>query len=347
MKNIYLSIALSSLVLTAGAQAQRLCLAEEFTQASCGPCAAANPAFNSMLNSNASKIVPIKYQVNWPGVDPMNAQYPTGPSARVSYYGLNSVPYALMDGVAATGSSYTGYPGNLTSSEINTEYNTASPFYLDVSHYLNAAQDSVFITIHLMAAQQFTSVGYLRLQTVLIEKHIHFTSPPGSNGEADFYNVCRKMIPTVGGMALPATWNSGDDSVITLKTSIPTYIYDINELAVVCFIQDNGNKEVKQAAFSSSPVGIQTFGGAPSAINLFPNPAKDNVKLDFVLEHTSDVTVNIYNVSGQMVSSVNHGNYAAGKQEIEVNIETLASGIYTVELVADDSRTTSRLNVVH
>ena len=55
-------------------QTQRMVLTEEFTNASCGPCAGQNPAYNELLQANSSKIVAIKYQVNFPGVDPMNAQ---------------------------------------------------------------------------------------------------------------------------------------------------------------------------------------------------------------------------------------------------------------------------------
>src|SRR5258706_16343823 len=57
-------------------QSQRLVLCEEFTQASCPPCAAQNPAYNTLLNANPTKVVAIKHQTSWPGVDPMNAQNP-------------------------------------------------------------------------------------------------------------------------------------------------------------------------------------------------------------------------------------------------------------------------------
>src|SRR5688572_17217653 len=100
MKKIYRIFALTLGECTAVAQSQHMELMEKFTQASCGPCAAANPSYNALLNNNTSKVVSIKYQTNWPGVDPMNAQYPSAINARVNYYGLNSVPYAVMDGVA-------------------------------------------------------------------------------------------------------------------------------------------------------------------------------------------------------------------------------------------------------
>jgi hypothetical protein len=347
MKKLYAILACGLLSLTASAQSQRLVLIEEFTQASCGPCAAANPAFNTLLNNNAGKCVSIKYQTNWPGVDPMNAQYPAAVAARVNYYNCNSVPFAVMDGEPITGASYVGYPGNLNTAKINTEYAITSPFSINVSHYLDSDQDSIFITATVTATQNFTAVNYPRLHIVLVEKKIDFASPPGSNGETDFYMVCRRMYPSQTGTSMPMVWNNGDDSTVNIKAAIPSYIYDINQLAVVCFVQDNGSKEVLQAGYSISPVGIENYVGAPSFINLFPNPATNVVKLSFTLADANEVSFNVYTITGELVLTQKRGLYAAGKQEIEINIEMLASGMYTVELIAGQNRSSSRLNVVH
>jgi hypothetical protein len=347
MKKIYSFVTCLLVAGAVNAQSQRLVLEEEFTQASCGPCAAANPAFNTLLNNNTSKAISIKYQTSWPGVDPMNAQYPAAVAARVSYYSCTGVPFVAQDGVPVTGASYTGYPGNLTQTKINNEYAVTSPFTIDVSHYLNAAQDSIFISATLTASQAFTAGGYPRLHIVLVEKHIHFTTAPGSNGEKDFYNVARRMYPTQTGTLMPMVWNAGDDTTITIKAAIPSYIYDINQLAVVSFLQDNTDKSVLQAGYSNSPVGVYNYVNMPSDINLFPNPANNNTTFRFTLAQDAEVVVNVYNAVGALVSTENKGTRPAGKQEVSLSLEMLASGIYTVELVADNNRSTRKLNVVH
>lgn len=347
MKKLYIILATGIITLTANAQSQRLVLMEEFTQASCGPCAAANPAFNALLGNNTSKVVPIKYQTSWPGVDPMNAQYPAAVGARVSYYSCSSVPFAVMDGTPVTGANYTGYPGNVTQAKINNEYAISSPFSINVSHYLSNDQDSIFITATITCTQQFNGANYLRGHIVLVEKHIHFTTAPGSNGETDFYNVARRMYPSQTGTSLPLAWNVGDDSVISIKAALPSYIYDVNQLAVVCFVQDNGTKEVLQAGYSISPVGIFTYTNIPSTINLFPNPAQNNVTMNFSLVKDAEVVINIYNALGELVSTENKGSYSSGKQSVSISVEMLANGMYTVELLADKDRSTSQLNVVH
>ena len=64
MKKLY-TLALAMFVgVAVNAQSQRLTLLEEFTQASCGPCAAQNPALNTLLAGNETKTVSIKYQTN-------------------------------------------------------------------------------------------------------------------------------------------------------------------------------------------------------------------------------------------------------------------------------------------
>jgi hypothetical protein len=347
MKKLYVTLVLASLVVVAGAQSQRLVLVEEFTQASCGPCAACNPQFNALLDANTTKVVPLKYQVSWPGVDPMNAQYPNV-SSRVNYYNVSSVPYALMDGTAVTGSSYTGFPNNLNQSAINNEYaNVASPFDLAVEHTLNANQDSVFITVYATATQAYAISTALRLHTVLIEKHIHFTTAPGSNGERDFYNVVRKMIPGTGGTGITNNWTVGQSATYTFAVPVPSYIYDINQLAVVSFIQNSSSRQVEQAAFSISPVGISSQVSSPAAITLFPNPASSTARVNFSLPNSSDVTINIYNQVGMLVRSEKRTMMTAGKQGVDIDVEMLTNGMYIVELITGETKSATRLNVVH
>jgi hypothetical protein len=47
------------------AQTQRMVLTEEFTNSSCGPCAGQNPAYNSLIAANSTKIVAIKLMLQY------------------------------------------------------------------------------------------------------------------------------------------------------------------------------------------------------------------------------------------------------------------------------------------
>lgn len=246
MKKTITTLSAVILAFALNAQSQRLVLVEEFTQASCGPCAAQNPAFNALLSQNTTKVVSLKYQTDWPGVDPMNAQNPATVSNRVAYYAVSGVPQANMDGNVVSGA-----PSAITQTNINNQYGVPSPFTLNLAHYFNAAQDSVFIKCEIVCSQN-TTLTTGKLRVALIEKHIGFTTPPGSNGELDFYNVMRKMYPNANGTPLGTSWTLNQSQVVTFAASLPSYIYDFNELAVVAWIQDDANQNVKQAAFSQT-----------------------------------------------------------------------------------------------
>lgn len=228
------------------AQTQRMVLVEEFTNASCGPCAAANPALNATLDANMAKVVALKYQTDWPGTDPMNAQTNANVDPRVTYYNVSGVPAAYMDGVSQS-------IGGLSQNKIDTEYAIPSPFKLELSHQFSNDMDSVFIEC------KFTCLvavpGTHILHVALTEEEIHFTSAPGANGETVFHDVMRDMYPSAAGTALPASLiNPGQTQTFTFARALPAYIYDNNQIRTVAFVQESATKAVGQAAYSSTPL---------------------------------------------------------------------------------------------
>lgn len=243
-------------------QSQRLVLAEEFTQASCGPCAAQNPTYNALLSANTNKVVSIKYQTNWPGVDPMNTQTQSFVGPRVTYYNVSGVPDSPMDGVEQSGANYLGAPSNYSQAKIDAEYAVPSPFTINLTHTFSSDYDSIFITCVITASQAFTPTGALKAHIAMVERTITFNSAPGTNGETEFYNVMRAMYPSAAGTTMTAgSWTSGQSQTITIAKAIPAYIYKKSEIAIVAFVQDDGDKSVKQAGYSMPqpiPVDIGT-----------------------------------------------------------------------------------------
>lgn len=248
------------------AQTQRMVLVEEYTQASCGPCAAQNPALNALLANNTNKVVSLKYQVSWPGVDPMNAQNPTEVATRVSYYNVTSVPHVKMDG------STIGAPSSLTQSVIDNRYAVPTPFDLNVTHVMSNDYDSAYVTVTITAAQNYTAGATMRFRLAMVEKEINFTTPPGSNGELDFYMVMRKMYPNASGTTLASSWTNLQTQTLNFAVAVPSYIYDINEVGFVGFIQEDAStipKVVHNVDFSQ-PIPLQ-FDAGVNAVNNIPS----------------------------------------------------------------------------
>jgi len=226
-------------------QANRRVLVEEGTNASCGPCAGQNPAFDALLDQNADIVSVIKYHASWPGYDPMYEHNTEENSARISFYGINSVPRAVVEG------DFNGAPNGVTQSMLTNYANVPSPFEeIDIYHYLSPNQDSLYVFMRIQAAQDF-SENFMKLHCAIVEKHIHFNSSPGSNGEKDFYDVLKKMLPGVGGTALKANWTDGEYRVLAQTWELEN-VYDVNELSVVGFVQNSNSKAVHQSGVGSN-----------------------------------------------------------------------------------------------
>jgi hypothetical protein len=300
-KKLFLGVIFISLSLFVIGQSQRLVLVEEATNASCGPCAGQNPAFDALLHSNLDKVIPLKYHWYFPGYDPMHNHNVDENNSRVSYYGINGVPHALIDGVSIAGSNYLGAPANCSQTKINDAYAIPSPFEISITHEIN---DGVIYISMLIKATEAVS-GNLWARIAVVEKHIHFSSPPGSNGETDFYDVMKKMLPNPGGTQLNNSFEVGDYVIIQQSWELAN-VYDIDELGVVGFVQDNSSKVVHQAGDSSTEPFSPLFTNDADLVEIQNIPSKNclgTVSPMVVLRNNGSETL----TSANIVYEVNNG----------------------------------------
>lgn len=220
------------------AQHKRRVLIEEFTNASCPPCASQNPGFNAVVSANIQYLTPIKYQTNWPGFDPMNQQTQTDVAPRVTYYGVSGVPNGRQNGILEV------FPLNgYTAGAIQAAYNTLTPVTIDLEHTLSPNYDSVYINVSVTSETVLT--GNLRLRVAVLEEEIIFDAPPGSTNEKDFFQVMRKMLPNSTGTAT-GDFSAGETKSYSFAWKLANF-YDINQLNVAAFLQDDVTKEVWQS----------------------------------------------------------------------------------------------------
>ena len=334
MKKLYVAIAALLIAGSISAQSQRIVIAEEFTNASCPPCASQNPAFNALLDANPTKIVSIKYQTNWPGTDPMNAQTQTMVAPRVTYYGVTGVPHAVVDGVPVVNDcgAYVGAPACFTQTKIDTRYAVASPFDLAITHAYNSTYDSIYITEVITCTQAVS--GTLYLQTGVIEEEVNFLTAPGSNGETDFYGVMRAMVPSSSGTALATSWTVGQTQTLNFAVKVPSYVYDKNTLAVVGFIQDNASKAIQQAGFSEPvPLGLDASIKNSAPVSAFScastySPSVELKNIGLTALTTADISYKIN--TGAATTYTWNGSLASGATTtVSFPAQTLTTGTNT------------------
>ena len=248
------------IALKTNAQNQRILLLESFTNTGCGPCAMYNPGMDALIANNPDKVVAIKYHVNWPSsADPMYQHNPTESSSRVNYYSVSSVPHVVVDGIRFSGNS-----GNITQSIIDQCSAIESPMQLRLSYEVNEAQN--LITVNVMGRASTAIEGNLRLYVGVIEKEIHFNSAPGSNGERDFYDVMKKLLPNQQGMSL-GQLAAEDYFAYSLSWELAN-IYDMSQLSAIAWVQNNNTKEVIQSCGASESIE-PFFANEAGVANIF------------------------------------------------------------------------------
>ncbi|MEZ4886179.1 MAG: Omp28-related outer membrane protein [Chitinophagales bacterium] len=248
MKNI-LPILLLLFVSTLAANAQgakKYVLFEHFTQASCGPCAEQNPAFQALYGQNETTAHHIAYHTSWPGFDPMYQHNPSEPTNRVSYYGVTGVPDMYTNG----GDSKS--PANVTQVDIDNIVSQTSPISISVEQ--ERLTDTEGIANISVTTHGAVPSGNWVIRVAVVEKMINYSSAPGSNGERDFPNVFRKMLTSMSGESFEAA-AIGESTNFSYSYTTQEE-WNVDQLYILAFVQNNSTKEVLNSG-SSIDIPVQ------------------------------------------------------------------------------------------
>jgi hypothetical protein len=77
--------------------------------------------------------------------------------------------------------------------------------------------------------------------------------------------------------------------------------------------------------------------------NVYPNPFTDQAKLSYVFDRKSQVEINLYNSSGELIQTLLSEQQEAGKQELQLNSSNLPAGIYFYRISTDSKQATGRM----
>lgn len=342
-------------------QSKKYVLFEHFTQASCGPCASQNPAFEAVAANNEGAIHHIAYHTSWPGTDPMYNHNTAGNDARTAYYNVTGVPNMQMHG-----SNWTGGPASVTQGMIDAAAAPGSPIEVKVTEVDNGATRDVTVEV-LTTGTPLT--GNLVLRTAVVEKHIGYGSAPGSNGETDFPNVFRLMLPSQNGDAYtPAA--QGQSATFNYSYTEDA-AWDETEIYTIAWIQDESTKEVFNSGSSldpewsvTSPNGTYSAGttgnvanvggtinngsatAADFTVTMTQNGAPAGWAADFTIAgntYTNTATVNLAGGTSEAVTINVTPDAAAGIGEYTITVEnnsvpsdpTASSTYYVMANVTD------------
>ena len=312
MKKTLLFAALLCASFMGFSQSQRTVFIEEFTQASCPPCETTTPALNAVIETNEEKIVQIRYQTSWPGVDPMNADNPTEVQTRVDYYEVGGVPDVIADGTS------TGNPGSLPQGIIDARYGTDAPVLVEVEHTINDLL-TMDVTVRIVneGTEAFEDADD-KLRVALIEEVVSFPTPPGSTSLVDFEAVMKIFFTGAAGIDVPEI-AAGETWTMTWEgLAIPDYVYDYNQLVVVAWVQNDASKAVHNSGHSSPQelTGYADLGITNAVANTSDNLCDYEFSGEVTIENTTSTEVASYDVNlvinGAAAQTVNVTDALAG-----------------------------------
>ena len=80
------------------------------------------------------------------------------------------------------------------------------------------------------------------------------------------------------------------------------------------------------------PLGLEEQGSSKTLLPISPNPASGNVTIRFVLENTSDVRIDVFDMAGRRVDCLDEKDMHEGVHAFKINI--LPSGIYICRMTS-------------
>lgn len=71
---------------------------------------------------------------------------------------------------------------------------------------------------------------------------------------------------------------------------------------------------------------------------IYPNPARDFVNVEFTLEGTTDVTMQIINLNGQVMKNIQQGRLMTGEHRLQIDINDLPFGNYILQIQTTENQ---------
>jgi hypothetical protein len=343
MKKIF-TIALASAMFffanTAFGQSQRMAFVEEATQASCPPCATANPGIQTLVNNNSETTLFLGYQVWWPGFDQMYLDNTAGVDERVgNYYPFTFAPQIILNGTFPGG----GDGGAATLTQGTIDEITAQPSEFDMDISAEVADGFLHVTGTVTATM--VAEGNLSLRIMLAEDLITIEDAPGgTNGETEYHHVFKAFVGGPAGIDIADTWAVGDVYTIDESLALGDYIiYHYDGLEVFAIVQNDDDKFVHQAAVVHDIEITTSFTNNSSALEISGLPEICSG------EQTITPSVKIQNsgnddlTSLDIVYDVNGG--ASQTVSWTGNLSTLASEVVMLDAITFTAGADNNVNV--
>lgn len=84
-----------------------------------------------------------------------------------------------------------------------------------------------------------------------------------------------------------------------------------------------------------------------SALNVYPNPARSYVNVNYTMEKDEAVSFQVYNMVGNKVLEISQGYQSAGSYAQQLNISSLSNGMYFLRILAGETQVIRKIKVMN
>ncbi len=187
-------------------------------------------------------------------------------------------------------------------------------------------------TISTLTAGSYTANIFTFTTPVSLTTNAFFVSADFSGAGQDTLG----LVQSVDGCASTSTlsaWDKDNTNAWATMKAGWNLTTDLGIFPIVTAEQLDVNvKEISKDGLSLSPA--------------FPNPAKDEVNINFSLAQAGNVEIALFDVTGKQVENVKLENLQAGSHSTKMDVSSLNAGIYMYSVKANNAQAFSKLTVI-
>jgi hypothetical protein len=177
-----------------------------------------------------------------------------------------------------------------------------------------------------------------------------YGNPAVTNGQnpVDVYET--HFLPSTGCYTMTMTDAYGDGMQGSQWGGTDGYVkaYGIqNGTYMTAFLDYDGSSDYETLAAGANvneTVGVEEMTST-SSFGVYPNPATTITNVNYTLASEAVVTIEVVNMLGERVVSMNKGTQQAGTYNNQIDFSNLNAGIYMVNFNVDGVVSTTRLTV--
>jgi len=247
-------------------------------------------------------------------------------------YGENSIMTHLIGKVMNGGDSldfrdfYINYNGAMTEGIINDGYNFNEDSCVTVG--------AIFPGIAAITSNQSWEERYWNSSYILDAYYLQGVDFIGPYGVAVGANYGRGTSLIVESTDFGQNWTEIPENY-SKKASANRNVKLIENTG---YIVGDGGKILKKTPEVGIPENSNKLG-----ITISPNPAVTGATISFNNPANSNVSLNLYNATGQMAAKVYNGTLTAGMQKISLPVQNLNNGLYFITIYCEGHSYTQKI----